>query len=148
MVVKKLLISGFLAGCVLSMATPAIADGPSYAETLSFLQNKFRGMFADRAHCLMYYKGISLTDANGNTDRRDLFDPSTLQTTPANITNDTVTFTCLNGSSCVYFDNQPLSFVTFDVKSESMAQTVKAMGHLIELCQMRPDRGDREQLFK
>jgi hypothetical protein len=143
--IERFLGSGIAVASALLMATPAIADGPSYADTVSFLQSKLRGPLLDLKNCMVSYKRPLLEDANYGTDRRSTFHVGALQITPKDVTNDSVTFTCVNGRGCVSFDDIQRPFVTFDGSSEDMARIVKAMDHLIELCQARPGK---DELFK
>ncbi len=116
------------------LAAPAMADGPSYGDTVHFLRNKLRGPFEEQQNCTFsylnseketWYQKSSLT-----------FSARRLERVPQEVADESVTFGCSNGASCVIFNDMPMRTITLEGAAADMTQIVKAMTHLIDLCQV------------
>ena len=138
MVLKKLLVSAMAAFSVFLLAVPAMADGPSYTDTVFFLRNKLRGPFEEQQNCTFSY--INSEKQTWSQNSRLTFSAKRLETAPTELANDSVTFVCANGASCVIFNDMPMRSITLDGSAADMKPIAKAMAHLIELCQTaKPD---------
>jgi hypothetical protein len=103
------------------------AEGPSYEDTLLYIQNLVSGL-VERGHCSFWYAGSSgyaeTFRAADLLDQASTFYPGGMQ------------FNCAKGAACITFTTTgipPGDMIIFRV-SQNLEKAAKAVEHLVDLC--------------